>query len=74
MPNNITNIIKIDAADSRIKQILEEIKDDEIGIGSIDFNKIIPMPDNIFKGNLGVHEFEQYGTNNWYDWSIKKLG
>ena len=39
-----------------------------------DFNKIVPMPDFIFKGNLGQKEKEEYGKNNWYDWSITNWG
>ena len=39
-----------------------------------DFNKVIPMPDYIFRGNIGPQEKEQYGKNNWYDWSIENWG
>jgi hypothetical protein len=39
-----------------------------------DFNKIVPMPKNIFQGNLGEEEGEKYGKNHWYDWSIKHWG
>lgn len=75
MPNHITNIIEIkNASMEHLDEILEAIKVDEIGIGSVDFNKIIPMPDNIYRGNLGSEEFKKYGENNWYDWSIKNWG
>ena len=37
--------------------------------GTFDFNKIVPMPENIFRGPLGEKEREMYGANNWYDWS-----
>ena len=50
--------------------MFEAIQSDEIGLGSIDFNKVIPMPDYIFQGNLGMAEREKYGKENWYDWSI----
>lgn len=36
----------------------------------MDFNKIIPMPDTVFRGNLGSNERALYGNNNWYDWSV----
>ena len=74
MPNHVTNRIIIYAEDNRVQEILEAIKSDEIGLGSIDFDKIIPMPDNIFRGNLGQKEMEQYGENNWYDWSVANRG
>lgn len=75
MPNHVTNIVSFnDVAEDKVREILEAIKNDEFGIGSIDFNKIIPMPDNIFRGNLGTEEREKYGHNNWYDWSISNWG
>ena len=49
MPNHITNRIEIKGDADRIGSIMEKIKNDEAGIGTIDFEKIIPMPDNIFK-------------------------
>jgi hypothetical protein len=55
--------------------MFEAIKNDEIGTGSIDFNKIVPMPEHIYRGNLGRKEIEKYGAENcWYDWSIKNWG
>lgn len=69
MPNNITNIVTFDCDSDRMKQIMNELHDEQ-NLGIIDFNKIIPMPDNIFKGNLGPAEKESYGKDNWYDWSV----
>jgi hypothetical protein len=44
-----------------IDRVLQYIK----GNGSkIDFNKIIPMPDNIYRGDLGKRERELYSLNN----------
>ena len=75
MPNHITNVLSFeDIPYEEVKEILEAIKNDEFGIGSIDFNKIIPMPDNIYRGNLGNEERELYGKDNWYDWSIEHWG
>ena len=45
MANNITNTLKINADKDHIHEILTAIKNDEFGIGSIDFNKIIPIPE-----------------------------
>ena len=44
MQNNVMNIVSFDCDSKKAKEILEEIKDDEIGYGSIDFYKIDPMP------------------------------
>ena len=74
MPNHVTSVITLYGDESRIKTMLEEIKNDEIGLGSVDFNKILPMPDNIYRGNLGTQELTKYGDNNWYDWSNANWG
>lgn len=41
----------------------------------IDFQKIVPMPPTVYRGDLGKKEEEQYGKENcWYDWSVKNWG
>lgn len=45
MPNWVQNNITFIGDAAEIKKMLEAIKDDEIGFGSIDFNKIISMPE-----------------------------
>ena len=65
MPNWVQNNLKFDASDEEMQNILEVIKNDEKGIGSIDFNKITPMPEalniecgsNTDKGLRMVKEF-----------------
>ena len=75
MPNDITNRLAVQGvSDERVKEILEAIKNDEVGTGSIDFNKIIPMPDHIFRGPLGQEEQRIYGKDNWYDWGVSYWG
>ena len=44
MPNHVTNHIKISGDPKRIKELLEAVKYDDVGLGSIDFNKVIPKP------------------------------
>lgn len=44
MPNHVTNIIEIKGDPAWIKSLFEAVKNDEYGLGSIDFNKLIPMP------------------------------
>lgn len=79
MPNHVCNRLRIlDVDDETRKKILDAIALRD-GKGkpvdcTIDFNRIIPMPSNIFQGNLGTRERELYGENNWYDWSRKNWG
>ena len=47
MPNHVTNNIYLKGDSDRIRELLEAIKNDEYGTGSIDFNKIIPMPESL---------------------------
>lgn len=47
MPNYVKNDITLTGDANDIRQMLEEIKDNEFGFGSIDFNKIIPMPERL---------------------------
>ena len=42
MPNHITNILKFEGDSEQVHAMLDKIKSDELGFGSIDFNKIIP--------------------------------
>ena len=44
-------------------------KDDEFT-----FEKVLPMPKDIYRGDLGKAEREKYGDKNWYDWSIRHWG
>ena len=47
MPNHVTSVITLSGDESRIKAMLEQIKNDEVGVGSVDFNKILPMPESL---------------------------
>ena len=71
MPNNVTNLIKFNGKQEDINKVLELIR---TGKECIDFNTIIPMPENIFRGNVGLEERQKYGSDNWYDWSIAHWG
>lgn len=65
MPNHVTNILKIQADKKTVRSILKRIKSDEIGLGSIDFNKIIPMPESLniesgSRSNKGLEIYRAY--------------
>ena len=53
MPNHVKNIIRFKGKEEDIKALLESIQvdkrdgEDEFGLGTIDFNKIIPMPEEL---------------------------
>ena len=69
MPNHIKNIISITAKLDRVNAILSEIQNDERGIGSLDFNKLIPMPEslNIESGsrtNKGIALYREFLTES----------
>lgn len=54
MPNHITNIVAVSGDERRIQAMLKEIQTDEYGLGSVDFNKIIPMPDDVDSHNWSI--------------------
>lgn len=71
MPNYCHNTLTIKGNPETTKQILEFVKSED---NPFDFDQIVPMPDYIYRGNLGNDERKLYGKNNWYDWSIENWG
>ena len=47
MPNHVINKLTITGDEDTIRDLLESIKVDGEGLGSVDFGKIIPMPDSM---------------------------
>lgn len=74
MPNHVTNVIALNGDRKQIRELLERIKNDEYGVGTVDFQKILPMPDEVYKENLSAAEKAVHGKNNWYDWSVANWG
>ena len=78
MPNNTQNIMKVIGEKEAVAKCFDLIKgktsNDPNREQLIDFEKIIPMPEHIFRGSLGEKERELYGENNWYDWSVDNWG
>lgn len=67
MPNWVKNIVHALDEDANF----EEFTNDE---GNFTFEKIVPMPSNIYRGAFGQQEKQIYGENNWFDWSRKNWG
>ena len=62
MPNHVENHIEFNGDKQQIDAMLNKIKSDEYGIGTIDFNKIIAMPEtlNIEAGSRTDHGLKAY--------------
>jgi len=72
MPNHITNIILMDGIAKDIVKCCKYVQGEESGF---DFEKLIPMPAHIYRGNLSGADEEKYGKENcWHWWSVKNWG
>ena len=54
MPNHVMNRITLDCSDERAKEIMEAVQydpnpedEENTGLGTLDFNKLIPMPPSL---------------------------
>ena len=63
---------------AKIEQRNADIPDDfkikPAELGCVDFNILIPKPDNIYTGSLGKEEEKKYGSNIWYTWNCSNWG
>ena len=72
MPNHVTNkLLFHPCTEQRFNEILADLQKEGAEPGSIDLGRIIPEPEGLFMGDLGVEEMKKYKDNNWYDWRIK---
>ena len=71
MPNWTENNVLFVGKKEQLKTLKTMLKSKD---NDFDFNNIVPMPKNIFRGLLGREEEEKYGKNNWYHWSINNWG
>ena len=71
----IRNYLQLKGAAANIAAALRFIQNDTAGIGSIDFNKIEPMPPWVFAGELSPEAEQQYGAENcWKQWCLSHWG
>lgn len=73
MPNWCMNTLSIEGEREDLEKLVE------LTTKKLDFDRIVPMPehqDGVFfvNGGLGQKEKEEYGKNNWYDWSVENWG
>jgi len=65
MPNHVSNELTVDGATKEVNRFLKHM-----GKG-FDFEKIIPMPVDIFRPPMSDEDKERLakeGVPNWYDW------
>lgn len=76
MPNWVATQIKITGPYDDIVRLRDAVEGEDCDreCSVFCFDKIIPMPDDIFRGSLGSKEAELYRNKNWYDWSIENWG
>ena len=60
--------------EQRNADIPDEFKIQPAELGCVDFNILIPKPDNIYNGDIGDEEKKKYGTNTWYIWNCVNWG
>lgn len=78
MPNWVTNKVVIIGKTERIKEIVELLKSED-GTRCIDFDKVIPMPEELLNTTSPSREsnpelIAKYGYDNWYDWRCQNWG
>ena len=78
MPNWCYNRVEVYIEDEEeVKRWKETVESKE---SKFDFNKIVPMPEELEGTVKGTNHVpseelkEKYGADNWYDWSINNWG
>lgn len=65
MPNHVTNIIEFHCSKKVFQEIAEFIRKDDSFFGSVDFNKVLPMPPELdieagSRGDQGLKMYKEY--------------
>lgn len=74
MPNYVKNRLRVHPNNwQALKNLLLDAD------GDVDFNKVIPMPDTVYQGELFCHPGGNFKTpagyaDNWYDWAQREWG
>ncbi|MFD0713209.1 hypothetical protein [Paenibacillus sp. GCM10027626] len=65
MPDHISNKLRIIGTNEQVKEVMEFIKYDSEGIGTIDFNKITPMPRWVYGSSPDVMGISLSDEKKW---------
>ena len=71
MPNWTANRLEVSGLKADCEKFLKHMGE------HMDFEKVIPIPEDCFTGTLGEKErkmCKDTGVPNWYDWSIENWG
>ncbi len=65
MPNHVTNVIEFNCSEEEFRRIAEFLRCEGEQLGSVDFNKLIPMPEELAvesgsRGEHGLRMYEKY--------------
>jgi hypothetical protein len=77
MPNWIRIALEISGDKKQMTEFINTIGDGVDSEQIINFEKIIPPPSNLFRGNIGREEEEYCKRNNipnWYEWNTANWG
>ena len=79
MPNHVTNRLCITGPKKDRDAFLATLMFPGYHVdhdkGKFSLNQIVPMPSNVFRGDLGRYEEAKYPEDkNWYGWSVKNWG
>jgi len=75
MPNYVYQRLKVSNYED--KESLIRCREKILKDGTLNFNNLLPQPENIFKGPLGEDERRMCvaaGRPNWYDWNTENWG
>lgn len=72
MPENVLNRIKLSGDQSRINELLEAVRYECCKIGTLDFEKLLPIPSSITRDSERLDWSEKNWGSKWnsYGWGV----
>jgi hypothetical protein len=68
MPNWCENVVTFTGPREKLDELIAGAEKGAL------LQTIRPMPETVFRGNVGSAERAEHGANNWYDWSVSNWG